>query len=202
MYGLRLLHRASNGRGASPATSRGFSLLELLVAIAVASVAAGIAIPSIANLMAVSRLASITNDLQFALAMARQTAIASNAPVTFCAGDALSGCHGRWGDGTWIVFIDYDRDGMLDGEDRPLLVTRTPSSGSVLLSANGPFKRAVVFRSRGNAETTSGAFAAGRIRVCIPRLNGNNANELVLIGSGRAVLERQDFSGTCPSLGT
>jgi type IV fimbrial biogenesis protein FimT len=192
-----IVHRA----GPTVRKLRGFSLFELLVTLAVAAITLGIAVPSFARMHAQNQMVLATNELQRALLTARQTAIARSTLVTFCAGNPASGCHGHWDDQEWIVFVDHDHDGIVDVGDTITLVAQLPRSKAITLSANGPFKRAIVFCPTGLAETVSGAFAAGTLRICTPKPLGHNANDLVLIGSGRAVTKSQDFAGSCPLLG-
>lgn len=180
----------------------GWSLIELMIALAVMLIAVSIALPSFDRILADTRLAAATNRLLAALVSARLTAISSNQPVTFCAGNATEGCHGQWDRQEWIVFIDKNRDGLIDAGDSVRMTDRLEGQLDIKLSANGPFRRAVLFRSVGSAETLSGAFAAGRVRVCAAKPIRQNANDLVLIGSGRAVREAHDFSGSCPQAGS
>ncbi|MFT4047246.1 MAG: GspH/FimT family pseudopilin [Solimonas sp.] len=178
---------------------RGLSLLELLVTLAVAAITLGIAVPDFGRALAQHRLAVTSNALQRALTAARQTAIARNTPVTFCAGNADAGCHGQWSEGEWIVFVDEDGDGRLDDGQVPHLAERFATASDVSIAGNGPFRKAVVFREDGSAQTVTGAFAAGRLRVCAAQRLPHNASDLVLIGSGRAEMERRDYGGRCPA---
>lgn len=177
----------------------GLSLLELLIAISVAAISSAIAIPSFSRLIAHHRLVSTSNEILSAATSARLSAISRNVPVTFCAGRPDAGCHRDWSLGEWMIFEDQDSDGEFDLEDQALL-SQGASSGDLTISANGPFRTAVIFRPSGLARTTSGAFAAGRVRVCVSRLDSDNARDLVLIGSGRIEPERKTFPGDCPSL--
>lgn len=177
---------------------RGVTLIELLYTLAIASMIVVIGFPTIGGIIARNQLATTTNQLLSTLMAARTLAITHNLAVTFCAGNPRDGCHRDWSQGEWMTFIDDNRNGRLDPGDQPQLVERLESSGRIGLSANGPFRRAVVFRPSGMARTASGAFAAGRIRICAARAIEPNANDLVLIGSGRTVTEQHDFGAECP----
>lgn len=179
--------------------SRGLSLLELLVALSVAAILTMVAVPSMDRMMAQNRLATGGNQVLMAALTARQAAISHNVPVTFCAGRIEVGCHRDWTLQEWLVFVDTDRDGVFDHGERLKLAERLPQSTGLSISANGPFRNAVVFQPIGTAETVTGAFAAGRIRICVADRIGNNATDLVLIGSGRIEQEKRDFAGACPS---
>jgi len=59
----------------------------------------------------------------------------------------------------------------------------------------------VVFMPAGGAaERISGAFAAGRVRVCAATSISPNVIDIVLSKSGRVRLEHHDFNGECPAL--
>lgn len=193
--GARLRQRQFACRG----NSRGLSLLELLVGLSIAAILLMLAVPSLGRVLAQNRLATSGNQVLLAALTARQTAISHNLPVTLCAGRIEVGCHRDWSQQEWLVFVDTDRDGVLDSGERLKLAERLPASSGLSIAANGPFRNAVVFQPIGTAETVTGAFAAGRIRICVADRIGNNATDLVLIGSGRIEPEKRDFAGACPN---
>lgn len=178
---------------------RGFTLLELLIALTVSSVLVSVAVPSYRHISAQNHLATSSNQLLSALVSARQTAVTRNASVTFCAGNPDDGCDGDWLAHEMIVFVDIDRDGKLDPEDELRFFERFSASTVIEVSGNGPFRKSIVFRPTGLAQWPGGAFAAGRLRICTQTALSSNATDLVLIGSGRVVTEQHDFDGTCPA---
>lgn len=189
------------GKRRACAPQGGLTLVELVVALAVLSVLLSVAVPSYTRMSAQNHLATSVNLLIAAIAAARQTAVARNAPVTFCAGDAERGCDGDWSAHRWLVFVDRDRDGRVDAGEELRIAEALARDAPVVLSANGPFNGPVVFNPAGLARRPSGAFAAGRIRVCVANAYSPNATDLVLIGSGRLVTEQHDFAGSCPPAG-
>lgn len=182
-----------------PLRQNGLSLLELLIALTVGAVTIGFGLPEMGRLMTQNQLAVSHNQLLAAAIVARQTAISRNVSVTFCAGRAEVGCHGDWSRQEWLVFEDADHDGNLDPGEAVKLSELLPTSRRLSIAGNGPFRRAVVFRPSGAAQTVTGAFAAGRLRICVGEPIPDNAIDLVLIGSGRIEPERHDFSGACPA---
>ncbi|WP_157622733.1 GspH/FimT family pseudopilin [Solimonas soli] len=177
----------------------GWSVLEVLTTAAIVSVSMGIAIPAVQGALAQNRRAAASNQLQLALLSARQMAVTRNSAMTFCAGSAAEGCHGDWTRKEWIIFSDRDHDGNVDDDEPLTFVDRLSSSSSLEIAGNGPFRRAVVFRESGAAETVTGAFAAGTLRICIKKAAGTNATDLLLIGSGRAEPTLRNFAGNCPA---
>jgi len=175
-----------------------FSLIELLVSLAVASVLMMVAVPSFDAINVRNQLATSYNGLLEGFYVARESAITLNRQVSLCGG--VSNCDGDWGSGTWRVFLDDNHNGLLDSGES-LLVERTARVPSYIqIEGNGPFRRAVIFSPLGHGEWSSGAFAAGTLRVCVRKPVSPNAVDLVLSRSGRVRTEHHDFSGGCPGL--
>ena len=178
----------------------GFTLVEVLIVLLVGAVLFGLAAPWMRGWVMQHHLSTTTNSLLSAFHLARQTAIGLHRPVSVCAG-ANGACHSRaawdWSKG-WIVFVDRNRNGILDGEETPLH-TGSVSHADLVFAANSPMRKSVIFTALGFAEQPSGAFAAARLRICAPLPIFKNARDLVLSKSGRLRLEETDFSGACPA---
>ena len=179
--------------------NRGLSLLELLVGLSIGAILLMLTVPALDRVMAQNRLATSGNQVLMAILAARQSAISHNVRVTICAGNLGAGCHRDWSRQEWLVFVDPDGDGVFDSGERPKLADRLPVDPGLSNSANGPFRNAVVFQPSGAAQTVTGAFAAGRLRICLAEHSGTNATDLVLIGSGRIEPEKRSFDGECPA---
>jgi type IV fimbrial biogenesis protein FimT len=87
--------------------SRGFTLIEAMVAIAVMLVLMAIAVPSFRDASHRSQLRTATNDLVTSAHFARSEAIKRNAPVTMCMSSDGVNCaaSGSWEQG-WIIRSD------------------------------------------------------------------------------------------------
>lgn len=95
----------------------GFTLIELIVAIAVMIILVSIAVPNFMAFIQGHRLTSQANDLVTVLNYARSEAIKRGVRVTVCSSNDGASCLGSttWDTG-WIAFIDTNGDGVVGGE--------------------------------------------------------------------------------------
>lgn len=171
--------RKSGVRRQRPATSvQGFTLVELMVSIAVLSIIVSLAAPSFAETIAANRLTTQADALKAALSLAHAEAVRRAQPVTLRATDADNFLKG------WNVFPDADADGSPagatnDADGRPLQaigaakgagtagrVTRSAAPAPfTYTSASDAARARVTFNSRGALISGSPAF----FRLCDPK---------------------------------
>lgn len=98
--------------------ARGFTLVELMITLGIASILLAIAAPSFRDMAIRNRLSGYANDMIATVNVARSEAIRRGVTVSICpSGDGAS-CSGTWSDG-WMTFVDPNRDGALgDPGDR------------------------------------------------------------------------------------
>jgi type IV fimbrial biogenesis protein FimT len=114
-------------------TQQGFTLMELMVVLAIAGTILAIGAPSFNEFRRNNRLTGTSNEFLSALLSARTEAIKRQQPVSLCASDDSGGaapsCSGGAYNG-WIVFEDRNGNCTRDG-------------GEVLLRAQAPIEAAV-----------------------------------------------------------
>lgn len=114
----------------------GFTIIELLVVVALVAVLAGIAVPSFRTFLVKRTVQAAADALITDLRYARSEAVKRSARVSLCQslnGTSCAGVPGAWGSG-WIVFVDDDGDGAVDAGDEIVRVQQNLSStvGSIV----------------------------------------------------------------------
>jgi type IV fimbrial biogenesis protein FimT len=106
---------AKQGVRINAGRTRGFTLIEMLMTIAIASILMGLAIPSFRYITNSNRIASELNGLLGDLQLARAEAIKDGRPVTVCQSSDGASCTNSTGwQGGWIVFSDPTNVGVYD----------------------------------------------------------------------------------------
>lgn len=94
----------------------GFTLIEIMVTIAIVGIFASIALPSFSKLIESNRINTATNELVSNLLLARSEALKRRNTVTICPSSNQTSCNDNTNFSTgWIVFLDCDND-IIPGE--------------------------------------------------------------------------------------
>jgi type IV fimbrial biogenesis protein FimT len=198
--------------------SRGFTMMELLVTLAVAAVILGIGVPSFRDFMRNGRLTGAANELLITVVRARSEAVRRQAVVSVCPsttpGQTGATCSGAATQG-YIAFVDTNSNCVRDGgelSDDNLVsyqlthseVTSTKNGTCVSFAASG-FRRIV----GGQPNTLRAMFCDTRGNTPIyPTSTISFARGVEVVPTGRASVSRlyAELSGwsgganpvTCP----
>ncbi|MGH8494522.1 MAG: GspH/FimT family pseudopilin [Gammaproteobacteria bacterium] len=160
----------------------GFSLLELLVTVALAAILLGIGVPSFLDTFRNNRMAAASNDLLAAVHLARSEAVKRRAPVTVCtSADPLAPACTAGSLNGWVVFADDDGDGVAEASDgnnvidanEDILNAHAPLDGGIQTLTTPAGASYVSFAGTGFPRTAGGNPAATVIRLCDERGNVN-----------------------------
>lgn len=156
--------------------TRGFTLIEMLVALAVIALLCAIAPPALSNLIEGQQLKTAETNLAAALTYARTESIKRQRPVLVIATGS------DWALG-WRVFADLNNNGQLDGSE-PALLEATASLAGTVIRGNSPVRSYVRYTPTGGAKMLSGAFQAGAISIC-HQSGAHPVRKLIVSATGR-----------------
>lgn len=144
---------------------KGFTLLDLLVTLAIATILVTVAVPGLQSITASSRQAGSVNELVAAMHVARSTAVARNVRVTVCASTDGASCGGAWEDG-FIVFSDGDSDQNVDADET---IVNRGSAAEFLTIRPTTIGAAVTFRTNGRTTLPANGTTVGLFSFCDSR---------------------------------
>ncbi len=139
----------------SPRTARGFSLMELLTAIAIVAIVSSIAVPGLLTMVRNSRLSAVSNDLLASLQNARTESVKRQTQTVVCwAADTTATtptC--SYGAGAaWIVFQDTNGNWQHDANE-PLLERHDALDATLSVKTAG--QSVIAFNATGFATPTA-----------------------------------------------
>lgn len=170
---------------------QGFTLIELMISIALLAILLGLAAPSYRSFITSNRLTAQANELVGDLSLARNEAASRSRNVQVCIAASSTSCAGSgsdWAAG-WIVWADNNNNGSLDASE--VIKYTAPLTGGVSMVATGPSNLS------GMVYLPFGGFSAGSstwtFTLCSP---GDTAGRTVTVPiTGRASAKRIT---TCP----
>lgn len=171
MYRLPCLASSRGG------CQRGFTLVELMITIALVAILAAIAVPAFNELTLGSKLRSQANELAAGALLARSEAIKRNQTATLCASSNGTSCTGSWADG-WIVISSGT------------VITKHASASTGFHINSGV--TSIIFQPTGVGSTST------TLTICraTPSV-GVQERKVTISASGRAKVSRED-AGLCP----
>ncbi|EAR20897.1 GspH/FimT family pseudopilin [Nitrococcus mobilis] len=164
--------------------SKGFTLIELMLTLAIVAMLLAVAVPSYRSFVQGNRAAAQANTLLRALAYTRSEAVKRATVITICRSSNQSSCGSAWADG-WIVFNDVDQDGVLDAGTDTLLQAGDGLSGGSTLTAGAGFVR---YTASGAALDTT------QFTLTPADCQGDMRRLIQVTGSGQATVQK----ATCP----
>lgn len=182
-------------------SNRGFTLVELVVALVLAAILLVTVVPSMQQTLARNRLLALHQDLRGALYLARAHALDKRVTTSVCPRSAAGGCasgSGDWSRG-WIVFEDADHngqclpaDGYCQGSTRRVLRVYPPAPAGFPIRANSNVSRRVRYSPLGMSPGSNGRFTLCDRTAAVAPMG------LVVASTGRVRGARQGDLLACP----
>ncbi len=171
---------------------KGFSLVQLLIGLAVIGILAQLASPTFSELIASQRRQVSANELANGLRLARTEAILRQQDVV------MHALEEDWSRG-WRIIVDRSGQGHLD-PDNPMLVERR-SDGLTPINGNLWLKQFVRFTAIGSINPQNGASMGGTVHICA-RDQPVSHHQVILAATGRIRLETREMpEALCASPG-
>ena len=176
--------------------SSGFTLIELMVTLAVVAIVATIAVPAMSDMVTRSRTTAAFNELQGLVGYARsESAKSPGESVLLCSSSNGTGCTGQtdWNAG-WLIARDVNGNGSVDAGDTVLKVMGAMSGGISLKVKTGASSN---FNTTSVSLIRNGAPAGGNqitFKLCDP-FGASEARGVILSVSGQASSAARDGNG-------
>ncbi len=171
--------------------SVGFTLLELLVTVAITSILLTMVIPGFSGMLDRNRMVANVNGFVSSLYLARSEAVARELWVTICPSSDGASCvpdYRRWGEG-YIVFVNRDRDKERDG-DEELLGWYQDFVDKMVVQTSSDSRNTITYRPNGRAWSFNTT-----VRFCPPGdLSPNRA--IIIAATGRPRLSDKMSDGS------
>lgn len=174
-------------------TSRGFTLIELMIVLVIATVLFGVAVPAVSSSLEAARSFDARSSLLASLSTASNRAAVTGTRAVLCPSPNGGRCVDSvdWSQG-WIVFLDADGDREVDSDERVLQQTGALAGKVRLHSTVG--RTRIVFQGNGGNAGSNVTFT-----LCDGR-GGTQARSLILNNQGRlreAVADAAEIAATC-----
>lgn len=177
------------GRAGSPRPA-GFTLLELVITVAVLAIALGIAVPSFQGITNRNRLTSVANEVVAAMQLTRMEAIRRNQRVVMCPSTNGTTCSGA----NWMRMIVREADAA--GE----VIREFQFNGQGLAiksSSNVDDNNQIAFTSSGFARVGGTTNASGGLSVCSTVVPAVENTRDVMVAVSRISVVTRNGTAAC-----
>ncbi|MEQ1739632.1 MAG: GspH/FimT family pseudopilin [Methyloglobulus sp.] len=170
-----------------PSRQHGFTLMELMVTLSVASVLAFIAIPSFTEIISNNRVTAQVNQFVSTLNFMRSEAVKQGVRISMCkTSDGMTcvadGAGSDWTQG-WIVFTNQNNNKVYNGGDEIILKVQEAIKGELTITGNTNVDDIISYLPGGQVQNS------GAITVCDDRRVGETGKRIVINSVGRSRIQ-------------
>lgn len=165
----------------------GFSLIELMITVAVLAVLVTIAAPSFLSVINSSRLTSHANELVASLQQARMEAIRRNAGIKVCRTSDGAACNDAAGAWTgWLTVVESTGEILRANTVKAPVRVTSSQANSITFSADG-------------LAHAAGGLLQNQFTVCLPTTHpAENQRAVSVVGGSRISTASRNGNGACP----
>ncbi len=166
----------------------GVTLLELLAAMAMVAILAGIAVPAFQTMIEKNRQSSTLNDFSIAVSIARSEAVKRGIRTVICTSSDGASCDASadWHVG-WIIFVDANSNNGVDSGEQLIRVGAALETGFSLVGTSNVAAQ-IRFQPDGDAIET------GTITLCDSR-GADKARAVIITASGKSKISETAAGG-------
>ena len=165
--------------------SRGFTLIELMVTVAVLAVLVTIAAPTFIRIIHANRLTTAANEIVGALQTARMEAIRRNGRVVLCPTTDGAACSTTNDWTRLIVFADTDSNGSVSTGEEVIKDVQVTQANSGITVVGVSSVTSVRFGADGRVRVGSAGANAGAIALTSSKLPTSTATRRVEMATSR-----------------
>ncbi|CAD5266271.1 Prepilin-type N-terminal cleavage/methylation domain-containing protein [Alteromonas sp. 38] len=171
----------------------GFTLLEMLITVAILAILVGVVAPSINTILVKNRVTGDINTLSAIAQQARFSAVNEQFDVILCPTTNYDTCVSDWANAK-MVFIDENANGSRDSSESLIASSDPLNTGNIISGISG----AISFSEQGSISTSA------TITICPKSKDASYASALLLSLYGRISVAidsdndgvNEDLSGT------
>lgn len=168
---------------------KGFTIIELMITLALAGVFITMGVPAFTNLMERNQLTTGINQFVSSLSLARSEAIKRNQRITICASTDGEQCAEVGFENGWLVYVDSNQNNSRDSGEE-LIWVGSPYGANFTLRGSSGFNNTISYLASGRIATN----VNGNIRLCKEN-DITKARMLNLITTGRVQLANHNDQG-------
>ncbi|MFY8273116.1 GspH/FimT family pseudopilin [Pseudoalteromonas sp. SSDWG2] len=172
--------------------NKGFTLIELMMTIAIAAILLAIALYDTSQMTAKEKANNFSGEFKRQLKFARAKAMTTGDPVIVCpvtTPGSTGACGNDWQAGTIVMFSDINNNGSFDADADILVRALSPlTANSKLINTSG--ESSIRFDQRGQTATTQSF-------IYCPSTSDNKYNISVDVSPSGAVRDKGSTTSTC-----